>query len=60
MMMVMVMAMIMIMMIMMIMMNLWNDPVEPSSTNSRGWDVIWRDLFVQIELGVDIASFGIK
>ena len=27
---------------------------------SRGWDVIWRDLFVQIELGVDIASLGIK
>ena len=29
-------------------------------TYSRGWDVIWRDLFVQIELGVDIASLGIK
>ena len=27
---------------------------------SRGWDVIWWDLFVQIELGVDIASLGIK
>ena len=27
---------------------------------SRGWDVIWRDLFVQIELGVNIASLGIK
>ena len=27
---------------------------------SRGWDVIWRDLFVQIELGVDITSLGIE
>ena len=27
---------------------------------SRGWDVIWRDLFVQIELGVNIASLGVK
>ena len=27
---------------------------------SRGWDVIWQDLFVQIELGVDIASLAIK
>ena len=31
-----------------------------SSAVSRGWDVIWRYLFVQIELRVDIASLGIK
>ena len=26
----------------------------------RGWDVIWWDLFVQIELGVDITSLEIE
>ena len=35
------------------------DENTPTSI-SRGWGVIWRDLFVQIELGVDIVSLGIK
>ena len=36
------------------------DITNQSKGISRGWDVIWRDLFVQIELGVDIALLGIK
>ena len=40
--------------------QLWYNEIEYPLPNSRDWDVIWRDLFAQIELGVDIASLGIK